>query len=184
MGVDRLEAARNAHNTTGNIDFGWVLTGSKQPAISCKRPQHKTQHRVRMGAIYLGNPYAFYKCRRRAETPFAGRRRDYKLVCGIWNLEAFLDLWPVAALSGLSSGCPVPSRGVPSCLLHSSSCLRELLDREKQGTRIHQRLGSRSNTRVGTRITRTSLIANIKLKAWRSICLFPWRAFVCCSQQD
>ena len=87
--------------------------------------------------IYLGNPYAFYKCRRRAETPFAGRRRDYKLVCGTWNLEAFLDLWPVAALSGLSSGCPVPSRGVPSCLLHSSSCLRELLDREKQGTRIH-----------------------------------------------
>ena len=45
----------NAHNTTGNIDFGWVLTGSKQPAISCKRPQHKTQHRVRMGAIYCAH---------------------------------------------------------------------------------------------------------------------------------
>ena len=55
MGVDRLEAARNAHNTRGNIDFGWVLTGSKQPAISCKRPQHKTQHRVRMGAIYCAH---------------------------------------------------------------------------------------------------------------------------------
>ena len=24
----------NAHNTTGNIDFGWVLTGSKQPAVT------------------------------------------------------------------------------------------------------------------------------------------------------
>ena len=96
MGIDRLENKQlglaNTHNTTCNIEFGWVLTGQKQTAIACKYPQHNMQHRIRMGIDQLETNIDRLERNSRLRIPTTHMQHRIRIGIGQLETKSYLQI--------------------------------------------------------------------------------------------